>query len=105
MALTGLVLAMLAAASPAAAGDPVPPADRPVPRLFLGDDGGFGARARAEVWPIAIDLDLGDREHGLGLPPLGLAVRLSADASLGAAGGVDLGGDEMVGIIALDLAF
>lgn len=108
MALAGLALAMLAAASPAAADeadDPAAPADHATPTLFLDDEDESGARARPGVWPIAVELDLGDGVPGLDLPPVGLAVRLSEDTRLGAAGGVDLDGDGAVGIIAFEIDF
>lgn len=108
MALAGLALAMLAAAAPAAADeadDPAALAAYGTPTLFLADKDESGARARPGVWPIAVELDLGDGERGLDLPPVGLAVRLSEDASLGAAGGLELDGDGAVGIIAFEIDF
>ena len=106
-ALAGLALAMLVAASDAAADE-----DRfrlapsgVSPRLADARADAAHVRPGWRFWPMAVELRLRGAEGGHEPATLGFAYRLPNGVSVGAGGGVAPGGGGFVGIVSLDIRF
>ncbi len=106
-ARAGLALAMLVAASHAAADEPTlrPASLDASPRLTDARAGGRRVRPAWRFRNTAVELRLRGGEGGHEPATLGFAYRLSGGVSLGAGGGVNPRSGEVVGIVSLDIRF
>lgn len=105
LALAGLVLILLAPASPAAADDTPRFGREALPGPTRPEDARPSRPERSSVWPMIVRFGNRAGAGGNDLAPVGLAFRLSHGLSVGAVAGVDPGRGGALGLIALELKF